>query len=323
MTCCIRDFRQRWLPGVFLLLALLLTGCATQTASLLQRAPDDLPRRAELKATPFFPQERYQCGPATLAMALGAAGIDATPDALKPQVYVPQREGSLQPEMLAAARRNGAIGMTIAPTLDALLTEIAAGNPVIVLQNLSLPISPLWHYALVIGYDLDAAEIVLRSGTTERLAMPLSTFEHTWGRSDYWGMVALPPGRLPATVQEGPATDALVAFEKSASPVDAQKAYAAALQRWPGNFVLQMGYGNAAYGAGERAAAAVAFRRATELQPDSAPAFNNLATVLSELGKYDDARRAAEKAIALGGPWRDTSYATLQTIEKAQRKKRR
>jgi tetratricopeptide (TPR) repeat protein len=320
MACCINRSRHWFMPGVFFLLAFLLAGCATQTASLLQQAPSGLPRRAELTAAPFFPQERYQCGPATLAMALGAAGIDVTPDALKPQVYVPQREGSLQPEMLAAGRRNGAVSMTIPPQLDALLTEVAAGNPVIILQNLSLPISPLWHYALVIGYDLDQAEIVLRSGTTERLVLPLSTFEHTWGRSDYWGMVTLPAGRLPVTAQEGPATDALVAFEKSTDAARARKAYEAALRRWPHNIILQMGSGNAAYAAGDRVAAAAAFRRATEDHPQSAPGFNNLASVLSELGRFDEARQAAQKAIALGGPWRDASYATLQTIETAQRK---
>jgi tetratricopeptide (TPR) repeat protein len=312
--------RLRFMPGVFFLLALLLSGCATQTRTLLQEPPANLPRRAELKATPFYAQERYQCGPATLAMSLNAAGIGVSPDALVQQVYVPQREGSLQVEMLAAGRRNGAFSMTIPPRLDALLTEVAAGNPVVVLQNLSLPIYPLWHYALVIGYDLDQAEIILRSGTTERLAMAASTFEHTWKRSDYWAMVTLPPGRLPATAEEQPATDALVAFEKSAAAADARKAYDAALRRWPRSIVLQLGQGNTAYAAGDRVAAVAAFRRATEDHPDSAPAFNNLATVLSELGQFDEARGAAEKALALGGPWREASSATLQSIEAAQRK---
>jgi hypothetical protein len=315
-----KDSRHWLMPGVFFLLTLLLTGCATQTRMLLQQAPAHLPPRAELTATPFFPQERYQCGPAALAMALNAAGIGISPDTLVPQVYVPKREGSFQPEMLAAGRRNGAFSMTIPPTLDALLTEVAAGNPVIVLQNLSLPIAPLWHYALVIGYDVNQAEIILRSGTTERLAMPLSTFEHTWKRSDYWGIVTLPAGRLPVTAEEGPAADALVAFEKNAAAPQARKAYEAALRRWPDNLVLQLGYGNTAYAAGDRVAAADAFRRATEKHPESAPAFNNLATVLSELGQFDEARQAAQKALALGGPWREASAATLQSIEAAQRK---
>lgn len=313
-------WQRRWLPGALLVLVLALTGCATQTRSLLQAPSPNLPRRVELAATPFFAQERYQCGPAALAMSLRTAGIAATPDALVPQVYVPQREGSLPPEMLAAGRRNGALSMTIPPRLDALLAEIAAGNPVIVLQNLSLPIFPRWHYALAIGYDLDRGDLILRSGITERLTMPLSTFEHTWARGNYWGMVTLPPGRLPQTATEETAAAALAAFEKSAGPLRARQAYEGALRRWPRNLALQLGYGNALYAAGERAAAATALRAAATEHPDSAPAFNNLAIVLAELGRFDEARAAAQTAIALGGPWREAASATLESIEAARKK---
>lgn len=303
------------MPGVFILLAVLLTGCATHTRALLQESAIRLPPRAELASTPFYPQERYQCGPASLAMSLATAGIDVTPDALKPQVYVPQREGSLQPEMLAAARRNGAVAMTIPPSLDALLTELAAGHPVLVLQNLSLSWMPLWHYAVAIGYDLEREEITLRSGTTERLAMSLYTFDKTWERGNRWAMVTLAPGSLPSTAGESTVVDALVAFEKTGDASRARKAYASALQRWPHNLVLQLGLGNTAYAAGDRSAAAAAFRQATQAHPDNAPAFINLATVLLELGEVKQARHAAEHALALGGPWREAAAATLQAIK--------
>jgi tetratricopeptide (TPR) repeat protein len=324
MKLVLSGLRRCAAPVVLLLWVALLAGCAaTQTQALLRQAPDRLPRKTELSATPFFPQEQYQCGPATLAMALNAAGIAATPESLKPQVYLPQREGSLQAEMLAAGRRNGAIAMTIPPRMDALLSEVAAGNPVIVLENLSLPIFPMWHYALVIGYDLDQGEIVLRSGTTKRMVLPLSTFEHTWSRSNYWGMVTMPTDRLPATAQVDDTIAAVLALEKSAAPAQARNAYATALRRWPDNVDLLIGYGNAAYAAGDRIAAAAAFRRATELHPESAPAFNNLASILAELGQLKEARLAAEKAVALGGSWRDTALATLREIELAQRRQAR
>ena len=312
--------RSRLGAGVLMLLAWILAGCATQTRMLMEQIPADIPHRAEITATPFFAQERYQCGPAALAMTLNHAGIAITPDALVSQVYVPEREGSLQPEMLAAGRRNGALTMTIAPRMEALLSEIAAGNPVVVLQNLSLPIAPLWHYAVAIGYDLNKGDIILRSGMTEREVMPLSTFEHTWARGDYWGMVNLRPGKLPAGAQEAAVVDAVVALEKSTGPQQARIAYQTALKRWPRNLTLQLGLGNSAYAAGDRKAAAAAFESASRDHPDSAPAFNNLATVLSELGQFDAARAAAKRAIDLGGPWRNEAQATLESIDAASRK---
>ena len=85
-----------------------LTGCATpQVAALLARPPATLPARVELTGVPFHPQEEYQCGPAALATVLVHAGVATTPDALVPEVYLPARGGSLQAEMLAAARRHG------------------------------------------------------------------------------------------------------------------------------------------------------------------------------------------------------------------------
>lgn len=311
--------RFSWLPGLALALGL-LSGCAaTQTTALLSAPHADLPRQVELKATPFIAQERYQCGPAALAMSLRAAGFAIDADTLVPQVYLPQREGSLQVEMLAAGRRNGALSMTIPPRIDALVAELAGGNPVLVLQNLSLPFVPKWHYAVAIGYDLDRRDIILRSGTTERLVMPMSTFEHTWARSGYWGMVTLTPGRLPATTEEAAVVDALVAFEKSSPPTAARQTYALAVRRWPDNLTLALGLGNTAYAEGDRAAAADAFQRASELHPDSGAAFNNLAVALMELGRLQEARTAAEKALTLGAPWRAAALDTLASIQIAEK----
>ena len=206
--------------------------------------------------------------------------------------------------MLAAARRHGALSVTIPPRIDALVRELAGGRPVLVLQNLSLPLVPMWHYAVAIGYDLDRGDIILRSGTTERMVMRMSTFEHTWARSGYWGMLTLAPGSLPTTASEAAVLEAMVAFEKNSAPGAARQTYALAVQRWPANISLMLGLGNSAYAAGDLEAAADAFRRASRSQPDSGPAFNNLAATLMELGRLKEARDAAEKALALGGPWR-------------------
>lgn len=310
-------YLRAW-PLLAALLVSLLGGCASQTRSLMQDAPAGLSVRVELASTPFHPQERYQCGPAALATVLNVSGIAVTPAALVPQVFVPAREGSLQPEMLAAARRNGAFSMTIPPRLADLLGIVAAGHPVVVLQNLSLSWAPLWHYAVVIGYDIGQGDIILRSGTTERMVMSMSTFERTWTRGGHWGMVALPPGDFPVAADEEEAVAALVAFEKTAAPMQAGKAYEAAMRRWPRNATVHFGLGNVLYKAGDKRAAAAAFRKTTELFPEHAAAFNNLATVMAELGELEKARLAAEKAVALGGPWRDAAQATLAAIRAAQ-----
>ena len=84
-------------------LAPALFGCAGR-AMLADVTPAPSAASRELEATPFFPQVTHQCGPAALATVLGASGVETTPDALVPAVYVPGLHGSLQVELLAALR---------------------------------------------------------------------------------------------------------------------------------------------------------------------------------------------------------------------------
>jgi len=307
-----RVARRLTAAGIFLLG---LAGCATpQLQALVGSGSAEIPQRAELDAVPFFAQEDYQCGPAALAMVLGAGGKAIEPEALRPQVYLPDRHGSLQIEMIAAARRNGFVAIELAPNLSDLLSEIAAGNPVVVLQNLALDWYPAWHYAVAIGYDLEAQRIILRSGTERRLQMPLDTFEHTWRRSGYWAMLALPPRRLPASVAAGDYLSAVARLEKTGRAASAREAYESALERWPDDLTALMGLGNTAHRDGDLEAAEQAFRRATLVHPRSAAAHNNLAQTLEELDRHEEALTEARVAVGLGGPLEDVSMRTLDAI---------
>lgn len=300
--------------GAFFLAVALLAGCAApQTTGLMQQRPAGLPEATEVVATPFFPQEDYQCGPASLAAVLVQAGRDATPESLLPQVYLPARKGSLQAEMLAATRRHQLVAYPLAPRLEDLLREIAAGTPVVVLQNLALDWWPQWHYAVAIGYDLDARQIVLRSGVTRRLAMPLDTFEHTWARSGHWAMLALPAERLPVSATETAYLSAVASLERSA-PAAARRGYETALARWPGSSAAQIGLGNASYAMRDLPGAAAAYLRATTDHPAAADAWNNLAQTLLELGNRAEALAAARRAVSLGGPRLAAYRETLEGI---------
>ena len=277
-----------------------LGGCASWVATqanVLRRAPPaGLPPQAELTAVPFFAQTRWHCGPAALAMVLGHAGLPQSPDALARDVFLPARGGTLQIEMLSGARRHDAFAVALSGRLEDLLQELAAGHPVVVLQNLGLSIAPLWHYAVLVGYDLARSEVILRSGEVEREVLGLSTFELTWARSGYWAFVALPPGRLPVTADEVAVMSAAIAFERAAPPASAARVYASVLQRWPDNLNAAIGLGNSRHAAGDLRGAAQAFEAAA-LRHDSAAAWNNLAQTRLALGDRAAARQAARRAV--------------------------
>ncbi len=305
-----RVVNTRRLAGVFFS-TLVLTACATppQTRELLAATSPGLPPAVELTATPFYPQQQYQCGPAALATVLGAHAVSVTPDELVDAVYVPALQGSLPEEITATARRYRMLAYPLPASLEALLTEVAHGNPVLVMQNLGTRWFQNWHFAVVIGFDLEQREIILRSGTTRRWRTTLATFERTWSRSDYWALVILPAGNIPASARFIPYLQAARDLEASAGLAVALAAWQAATQHWPEEPRAWMTYGNSLYAAGEFVAAENAFRQVNKLSPDNPRGWNNLAYALLQTGCPQQARRAAGCAVRLGeddSNYRDT-----------------
>jgi len=285
-----------------------------QGEALRTAPPRDLPVRMELTDVPFHRQDDYLCGPAALAMVFNAAGVQADVESVTPLVYLPGRKGSLQAEMLGATRRSGLLAYALAPRLEDLLRELAAGTPVVVLVNFSFKSVPVWHYAVVVGYDLDKGEVIVRTAGRSRDLWSFSFLEFFWQDSDYWSMLALPPGRLPATAREADYAAAAAALEQAGRPREARDSYRALLARWPENLLGLIGLGNVEYALKDRAAAERAFRRASETHPQSAAAFNNLAHVLGESGRLPEAEQAARRAVELGGPALAEAQKTLDTV---------
>jgi hypothetical protein len=296
------------------LIAALLAGCAGVKKSEFPVLPDNLPSFVELEAVPFFPQSDYQCGPASLAMALTYSAVPITPETLQSQVYTPSRKGSLQMAMVGATRRHGRIAYPI-HGFNSLWPEIAAGHPVVVLQNLGLAWIPVWHYAVVFGYDFQHNTVLLRSGKTEHKVMSFYTFEKTWARSNYWGLIVLKPTQLPAVATEKDYLAAVFGLEKSRQFQAAIKGYQTALTRWPHSLIALMGMGNSLYGHGDLRGAEGAFKQAVMIHPEAAGAYNNLAQVLWEQGRTPEALEAAQKAVAIGGPLRAVYESTLEQIQ--------
>jgi hypothetical protein len=269
--------------------ALSLVGCAGR-ALLTDMTPSPASPARELETTPFFPQVTHQCGPAALATVLGASGVDTTPDALVPDVYVPGLHGSLQVELLAASRRAGRIPYPIEPALDALIAEIDGGRPVLVLQNLGLALLPRWHYAVVIGYSVNDDRIVLRSGRTPRQVVPSERFEQSWSRAGGWGFVLLAPGEMPARPAADAYVAAVAAFEGANAGPAAIPAWERAFERWPDSDDVVFAFGNALLSAGEGRSAERCYRALLARSPGSVGARNNLAMLLAGRGCVSAAR---------------------------------
>lgn len=253
----------------------------------------------ELTDVPFHPQVTDQCGPAALATILNSADIPVAPEELRSRVYIPERKGSLQLELLAATRHYGRIPYVIDPDLNSILAELQARRPVMIMQNLGARLMPIWHYAVVVGYLPNVQKFVLRSGKKQRLLMSSRKLIRTWQRADSWAIVALKPGDLPANAVAERYLRSVAAIEAVGDTANAIVAYRAATEQWPQNDLAWLGLGNASYAEGELHAALYAYQKVLETKPEHAIALNNLSQVYAELGCRDDALETINSALSV------------------------
>lgn len=306
----------RWLVAMIGLCGFsLLSGCShtPQTQRLLQDAGSSLSQRVELSDVPFFPQTEFQCGPAALATVFQYRGKAVLPDDLVSQVYVPEKQGSLQIEMTAAVRRQGLVPYPLAGSMEALLREVAAGNPVLVMQNLAFSWYPQWHYAVVVGYDLAQQTLVLRSGETRRWQTTLRTFENTWARSNYWGLVIVPPTQLPQTADSFTWLRQAYDLEQVGQVEAAEQAYLTAHQAWLNQTKAGLALGNLYYRQARYEASAHVFAELVERAPTQAALWNNWAYALQAMPCPLSAWSAAKCARQLA-PKDDNIEQTKQEI---------
>lgn len=284
-------------PALFLCLAGCALTPARQTEFLLQNHPD-LPGARRIEPVRFIEQADNFCGPATLAMAMDFAGKPVPVEELASQVFTPGKEGSMQQDMLGGARRQGMLAVQI-QGLPSLLKEIGAGHPVIVFLNLGLSWYPIYHYALVTGYDLAEPAVIMHSGSTPGKTWDMKKFERSWQLGQYWGLVVLPATELSAAASELEHSAAAAGLEALGHIAEAETVYRHILERWPRSFGALIGMGNLAYARGRFEQSVAYLRRAVSAHPESAAAWHNLALAAGAAHMVREARSSARRALSV------------------------
>ncbi|MDT8310398.1 MAG: PA2778 family cysteine peptidase [Methylophaga sp.] len=283
--------------GVFLLSVLFLSACShtPQTKALPSSSFADAAK--ELESVPFYPQTQYQCGPAALATVMQYRGVDVMPEDLVDKIYIPEKQGSLQIEMVAATREKGLMPYIIEPQLTAILAQIKAGHPVLVMQNLAYKWMPYWHYAVVAGFDVAKNELILRSGETKRWQTSFANFERTWARSEYWGLVIVPPDTLPAEASLTRWMQAAYDLQQTGQTESAEIAYQTAINAWPEAPEPGVALANLYFEQQDFTAADAVYADLLAQNPEIAVLWNNRAYSLQARGCDVSAQQAAQCAL--------------------------
>lgn len=304
----------------FLLYALvtliLVAGCA---------AKDPLPFGKHYPSfalnVPFISPRSTLCGSSSIEMV---AEYWQTKTSYIPQLSVeqldgltliPAKGGTLQIELVWAARANGLIVYPLEPTFEALFSELSEGHPVIVLVNRSYAWYPLWHYAPVTGFDGEKRTVLTHFSDQANEAIPIGTFAAVWERSNHWGVVLLPPGELPASASSKTFLRAAYAFEKTGKVREAIVAYKSALVRWPKDTDILFALANAYYNVSNVSDSEESYRKLLAIEPGHVLALNNLAVLLCHSGRTHEALSVLEKTVSDDTQMQLMLKATQKEIE--------
>lgn len=303
-----------WWRAVGFCVLTLLIGCThTPTVELGQFSRESV----ELSDVPFFAQRRNQCGAAALATVLVHKGVKTSAVELEPFVYLPEREGALNLELVGQVRRHGLLAIPV-NTIDGVLKEVANGNPVLVMQNLGLDWLPQWHFAVVVGFNPESQQLILRSANNPKRTVHVDAFMETWGRADFWGIVASYPDYIPMSTTADVFIKEAVAMEYVGQVEVARKAYMTAYKHWPSadTYLAQLGLANIAYARNEKDEAKKWFIEAIQHHPKKALVWNNLAFLMMDFGCYPQAQKVMSCALNLF-PDHPTLVASQQEINEA------
>lgn len=216
---------------------------------------------------------------------------------LDARTLIPLKGGTLQIELVNAARADGLIAYPIEPTFDALISELTNNHPVIVLVNRGYDWYPLWHYAPITGYDAKKQTILMHFGNKPNEAIPIKTFGALWERSSNWGVVLLPPNQLPATATAEKYLNIAHNFEKIGMINEAIIAYETGRNRWPDYIPLLFALGNVYYDVDEMNKAEEVYRYILLIDSKYFYASNNLAILLCQTGRLDEALKLLNQVV--------------------------
>ena len=221
------------------------------------------------------------------------------------------RGGVMSIDLVLAARERGFDANLVTGDAGLVDAEVRAGRPVILmLQVINAPGVgyDFFHYIVIDGHDPEKNLYRVQFGDGKSRWAKLERIEPAWKPTKYATVIIRPAD------PNAKALRAAVQLEDQGKYALAAQAYREILAHDPNHLLAWTNLGNAEMRLGRTQAAEEAFRKALAIQPDAADTLNNLAWLLYEEKRVDEAEPIARKAAATKAPDAWTRLDTLARI---------
>lgn len=191
----------RGFPCLFIMLMFFLLSCATSK----NNAETSIAHLIE--NVPFFPQETYQCGPASLAAVMHYWGIETSAEAIAKEIYSNSAKGTLNLDMVLYAQKNGlnVIRSNGNRNINYLKKNVDLGYPVIVMVDYGFWVYQQNHFMVITGYNING--VIAHSGKTPHKSIREEDFLRIWEKANFWTLLVAPK-RLEKPCSDGDTSEA-------------------------------------------------------------------------------------------------------------------
>jgi hypothetical protein len=136
---------------------------------------------------PFYAQEAYQCGPASLAGVLNFWGINVGPGEISKDIFSRSARGTLNLDMVLYAQKRGLYALQYAGSMEDLRKNIDSGHPVIVLVAYGFSVYEVDHFMVATGYYDNG--VIVNSGREQNKFIDEGDFLKIWAKANYWTLL--------------------------------------------------------------------------------------------------------------------------------------
>lgn len=286
---------------------LLLSSCVYWTPISRRTSP-------QARVIPDVPLQHWDiksCGAGSLSSVLQHHG-DATTMSEWDGKLQKTRGGVMSIDLVLAARQRGFDARLVTGDRQTIERELLDGRPLILmLQVIQAPGKgyDFYHYVVLDGIDAPRGLFRTQFGDGKARWVKFKRLDNAWKGGGYAAILIRP---------KDPASDALrvaVTMEEKGALDDAAREYRRILSEHPDSVLAWTNLGNVEMRRSNRQAAEQAFRKALSLDSSSADTLNNLAWLLYEEKRLEEAETLARRAVDTPAP--DT-WMRLDTLARIQ-----